>query len=482
MIYKKVFLDDLPRWGFRGHGREGTINWAKSIGYNVKFIYGDKEGEVEIIDYDNEKSRLNIKYGNDIFNMKTGHFVNCCFGKILNVITNDFKISIGTEFVDSNRNIKITDRYHKKEKFIDKEGYHCIRKLKRYKYICKKCGYIYGDIDEYSLLKGIGCSACACRVVVEGINDIPTTAPWMVKYFQGGYDEAKKYCKGSIDKIQLKCPDCGRLKYREINHLYTSKTIACVCGDGFSYPEKFMANVLVQLGVEFKIHYSSDWSNNKEYDFCIPSLNMIIETHGMQHYKELKGFKRTLVEEQENDRIKRELALRNGIKHYIVIDCRKSEFDWTKFNVYEKLRDYLDMSNVDFRKAEEFALKNIVREVCEYWDQKEEWETVTDLSIRFKLKDKTIREYLKKGNKFNWCKYDSKEEMRKSAKKVADKNKKPVEVFKDGMSLGIFESCADLERKSEERFGVKFSNTGISAVCLGKLKTHKKYSFKYVYL
>ena len=62
-----------------------------------------------------------------------------------------------------------------------------------------------------------------------------------------------------------------------------------------------------------------------------------METHGKQHYED--GFKgcggRTLEEEQQNDKNKYELAIKNGIKqqNYIVIDCSKSDLEFIKNNI-----------------------------------------------------------------------------------------------------------------------------------------------------
>ena len=50
-------------------------------------------------------------------------------------------------------------------------------------------------MSERQILNGKRCACCSNSVVVEGINDIPTTAPWMVDYFPGGYEEAKRYTK-----------------------------------------------------------------------------------------------------------------------------------------------------------------------------------------------------------------------------------------------------------------------------------------------
>lgn len=60
-------------------------------------------------------------------------------------------------------------------------------------------------------------------------------------------------------------------------------------------------------------------------------------------------------------------------------------------------------------------------------------------------------------------------------------NSKCVEVFdNNGNSLGIFRSCGQLAKLSEEKFGVKFSQSCIREVCKGNYKQYKKYTFKYV--
>ena len=38
---RKTFLDELPKWtkGENAKAKDGSINWAKSIGFEIKFIY-----------------------------------------------------------------------------------------------------------------------------------------------------------------------------------------------------------------------------------------------------------------------------------------------------------------------------------------------------------------------------------------------------------------------------------------------------------
>ena len=280
----KIFLDELPKKeGIGALKGKQVVDWKASIGYTVKFSYDDINGEVEIVDYD--KKYLYIKYlDNEIFKISTGGFQECKLGKLLGKHTKDFKIEVGKRFIDYNNNgtikrdITIIDRKYIK----DKNG----KQLKYYKYKCNKCGFECGKhystkdnqlkkeywIYESSLLKGIGCACCHSIIVVEGINDIPTTVPWMVKYFQGGYKEAKKYTRYSHQKFYPVCPDCNSVKKTcmEIGAVYLIHSIGCICSDGLSYPEKFMFHVLEQLEIDFITQLTKttfEWIGKYKYDF-----------------------------------------------------------------------------------------------------------------------------------------------------------------------------------------------------------------------
>ena len=88
----------------------------------------------------------------------------------------------------------------------------------------------------------------------------------------------------------------------------------------------------------------------------------------------------------------------------------------------------------------------------------------------------TIRNYLKIGNLLGWIRYDAKEEKSKSRKLSS----MSVEIFKNGISLGVFQSVSELSRQSLELFGVKLIRQGISAVCSGKRHKYKGFTFIYI--
>ena len=263
---------------------------------------------------------------------------------------------------------------------------------------CKKCKYNEWEIKPSSLLNGAGCPVCANQKAVLGINTIWDTDRWMIN-LGISEEDAKRYTRCSGQKIIVKCPDCGREKKKRIANIYNERSISCSCGDGKSYPEKFVYNLLEQLGVNFEIEYSPSWIDNKRYDFHIKDNDCIVETHGGQHYdisfKNIGG--RTLEEEQQNDKYKKETALKNGIKHYIELDCRESNLEWIKNSILNsELNDLFDLSNVNWTSCAEFANKNIVKEVCDYWNNKKKNETTKDLARMFKLDRHTIIRYLKK--------------------------------------------------------------------------------------
>lgn len=479
---KKCFTECLPKWEKGLKANIGKINWNICNKEKVKFIYDDIEDFIEILIYNLKTRKILIKYNNKTFEITTVAFLKCSLGNLLNKKTSEFKIEVGQTFKDDKRNIIITDKEYRK-KITSNE--------KWYKYTCNKCGWTEGWILEHALLHKGGCSCCRGLTVVEGINDIPTVTPWMVKYFQGGYDEAKLYSIGSHKKIYPICPDCGRVrdKKMEIKEIYKLHSIACPCSDNYYFSEKTMFSILEQININFEFHKIFDWSKNikfkyydtkitKEYDFYFKLDNeeYIIETHGNQHYEKSFGTingAKSLEEEQENDRIKKELALKNGIKeeNYIVIDCRKSTLEWIKNNdngiLNSRLNELFDLSKVNWLKVEEFLTTNLVKQTCEYWNKG--IENTKEIGKLMNLSSITINFLLIKGNDLHWCNYNIKA------------NVEIVEVSKNGLTLGYFKSATKLSKVSEELFGVKFSLSSISHTCRhSKTSLYKGYTLRYV--
>lgn len=469
---------------------KNMINWDMNIGNLIPFKYNEIEGVFKIIGtrrkyHKNSESKIiELEFEGKQYLASTNALLGCSLGKVLGVIGGDFVYEVGDNIKDDRRDLVILEKY-----VMEVDG-KCTKTLytKRYKYKCNKCGNV-SETSEGTLIgskvkQPCGCNVCNASIpkISLGINTIWDTDRWMID-LGVSEEDAKRYGKGSTKDIEVICPNCGNKKIMKPNTIYGRKSIQCVCSDGRSYPEKFMINVLNQLKVDFEIQYSPEWAKPKRYDFYIPTMNMIIETHGSQHYKEANGFKNSLEEIQKNDELKRESALSNGIERYIVIDCRKSEFDWMTFNVYKSLKDYFDMIQVDFGQAEMFALNNMVKLICDYWNERGELDTVRTIAENnpWGMKSRTaIIKYLKIGTARGWCYYNPDEEKRKQKILLRRTVCRKVEIFKDEISLGVFNSPTELEKQSGEKFGIKLSGSAISSVCTGRRKTHKGFTFKYL--
>lgn len=268
--------------------------------------------------------------------------------------------------------------------------------ISRRSYLCKcvKDGYTSWHTED-NLLKGKGCSVCAGIVIMQGINDINTVAPWLGKLL---YDEndGYKYGVGSKELVKFKCPHCGTVtKPMSIYNVYISGYVPCrKCGDGISTPEKLMYGLLEQIGVHFEYQKQFDWSCGKFYDFYIPAMNMIIETHGAQHYPgNNSGIWGTFEEIHQNDELKEKLAHDNGIVQYIQINC-DAPSSLVLINIYKaSLCDYFDLSMADFDKIVLASAKSFCIKSGELWNAG--CHDVDAIANCLRLNPSTIRRYLK---------------------------------------------------------------------------------------
>lgn len=468
-MIREVYLNNLPKW--EKGGNKGRINWYKSIGHKVEFHYGGMRGSIEILSYDKQKQRVLVKYNNNSQTIKTAHLKTGAIGNLLGLINHEFSYKKGEIIKVSTGNIEILDQISMK----DNQNYN----IRGYKYKCLNDGYI-GEVSEYKLKNKVGCSVCNNKIVVKGMNDLATTHSHLLHYFTNKND-AYENSYGSIKKTLIQCPNCKYEKSYSINKL-TTRGFACrKCGDGISYPEKFVFNFLEQLNVIFEIQKVFNWSGNKQYDFYLPELNLIIETHGLQHYQNNYSFSENvkLLDIKSNDNLKYELSLKNNIDKYIVLDCRKWEDNWIKNSIENsELVKIIDISKIDWVNCHMFACSSRVKEACNLWN---EFSNDTKIiSEKMKLSRQTVIKYLKQGNQIGWCEYDPKKNMAENGTNNRMKSVIPIVMYdKNKNALGVFQSAKELSNVSIERFGIKLNQTAISAVCRGEASHHKGYTFKY---
>lgn len=246
------------------------------------------------------------------------------------------------------------------------------------------------------------------KVVKRGKESILEKRNTLTIYLKNKED-AEKYSYASNKLIKTICPNCGYEKEMRINDLYYQGFGCSICSDGVSFGEKILSSILNQVGYNGKFirEKSFDWSSGRRYDFYIPSLNLIIEIHGMQHYKETKigrGKGRTYIEEQENDRIKYNLAKENGINNYVVLDCRYSRLEYIKKSIENSanFNKYFNTALVNWEKALEYVNKSYIKRASEMYS---DGDKIQKISNSLNVNRCTVREWLKLGNQLGFCNY-----------------------------------------------------------------------------
>ena len=113
----------------------------------------------------------------------------------------------------------------------------------------------------------------------------------------------------SNTKLEIKCYKHGIFLQTPAGHLSGRGCHMCKESKG----ESFISNILLKNEIEFKKEFLIRGFNYR-YDFYLPKYNLLIEYHGIQHYKEVKhwGGKKALIKNRKRDIIKIELAKRHG--------------------------------------------------------------------------------------------------------------------------------------------------------------------------
>lgn len=224
-----------------------------------------------------------------------------------------------------------------------------------------------------------------------------------------------KECKNSINKL-LKCGDI----FKHDNFAKCN-----LCGNTSSFAERLFYSVMSSINIK-PLKTRFEWSEKREYDAYFEDLSTIVELHGEQHYISKNWGKNNLSKQVENDEYKKRLAIKNGIKHYIEIDCRDSSLEWVKKNILEsKLSQLIDFSDVDWELCYKNSNKSIALKICSEWNKLDKQSrTPQDLVGMFGIKDsETVRKHLKIGNKIGMCEYSEKQSIKNKGVKISNSKK-----------------------------------------------------------
>ncbi|QIC46301.1 hypothetical protein GAG94_03650 [Lysinibacillus sphaericus] len=339
---------------------------------------------------------------------------------------------------------------------------------KRVWWVCEKGHEWKNHVRE--ITSGKRCSICANKKVNKG-NCLWTTNPEIASLLLNP-DDGYKVTHGSKVKLDWKCI-CGNIiKNKDVISVKT-KTLCCeICSDNITLPEKIMSIILNQLGVSYINNRTTKWSGTKKYDFIInyEDKNIIIETHGGQHYGNwFRGKKNEL----ENDKFKRELALSNGIDIYIELDCSNSTISYIKNSIYEsEMKNIFDLNLIDWTNIALLSLESKMLKACKLYSYKKY--SQLELASILDICESTLRRYLTRGHEAGLCSYtpNSGENKELATKHFTIE---VVQLSLDGNLIAKHNSIASA--------GISLNKTSLSSisyVCKGKAKT--AYGYRWVYL
>lgn len=414
-----------------------------------------------------------------------------------------FKYEIGERVIDENKDLTILAR--KIEHTKQKKQY-----IKSYKIKCNKCGfdsnhssyYVNGKyLNEYWLPeRGKFSCPCCCKptkIIQFGVNSIFDTDKWMVKYFVDKELPKKITSGGTGIKRLVECPYCHERKYKTVAEIHRDHSIGCLCSRGKSFYERCFGNICQQLseqfGYQFDSEISPDWcifpdyltgqQRSGRYDFQPDiSLNLYVELDGDFHRENNKLSGQTLLESNYIDKQKDRLADINGFSVIRIICDSKTTF---KNNVINNISQYFDLSNVDFKKAFEFAEGKFFQDIC---NDKNNGLTIKQISEKYHVSMDLIRRRIKLGKKLGKCDYNPENENKKIFSEMGNKyknnlqpgnNKKPIEISCNKINWEKYESMQELINVSSEKYGHKFVASCISRVCHGTRDSYLGYYFRF---
>lgn len=173
-----------------------------------------------------------------------------------------------------------------------------------------------------------------------------------------------------------------------------------------TYSERFVFSIFIQAGINFIVQKEFKWLQNRWYDVYLPNYNAIVEIHGAQHFEPIKLPDRDLKTGNEiheecvkADKIKKDTALLNGLKYYI-IDAREQN------NLYTEAKttlDFINFSQVSEFECGKFAIHNTVKDVCELWNQGYQIDEISEKTGKSK---QTVQSKLRLAAQYNLCFYD----------------------------------------------------------------------------
>ena len=221
--------------------------------------------------------------------------------------------------------------------------------------------------------------------------------PELIQFFENKEDA--HVGKSHPYKKNMICPCCKRIYPMLVSTLIKSGRVSCpTCNDGISYPERFMANILRSLNIEFVYQYKDEWTSKYRYDFMfiLNGSKYIVEMdggigHGNRSIHKNYSISNSVIIDNEKDK----LAIQNGF-NIIRVDCNytTNRFEYIKKNVILKLDKILDLSLLDWDECNKKSLDSLIFRVIDCYKNKTRF--IDEISAITGINEYTVISYIKK--------------------------------------------------------------------------------------
>lgn len=274
---------------------------------------------------------------------------------------------------------------------------------------CKE-GHIWPS-TPHDVLDGYGCPFCAGNAVLKGYNDLWTTNPEVASMLKNP-DDGYRLSKGSHQKTDWICPECGMPKNTSPKQVMSYGLACSRCSDGISYPNRLIVALLSQLSIDnFTPEWSPEWVGRCRYDvhFVYNGREYVVEMDGGIGHggidietqgKDIKGL--------ERDRFKDNQAAIHNIE-LIRIDCKyelkdiHNRLQYIKESILNsKLTKLFDLSIVDWEQCNKDATKSLHMIAAKQYD---EGKGIREISEELHVHYNTVYSWLKRMGQEGLCSY-----------------------------------------------------------------------------
>lgn len=240
---------------------------------------------------------------------------------------------------------------------------------------CINCGYIFAQTPNHYDKGNTRCPCCDARgdtkKIIIGVNDMWTTHPHIATWLKNSKDgyEYKFFTDKCLEFI---CPNCGREKICPPKNLING--FSCnYCSNNYSYPNRFMANLLDLLDVDFKPEFMFPNSNYRfDFKFSINDIRYLVEMDGGLGHGNVDSPNMSKEEQLQRDNEKNLLAKNNNY-HLIRINCHypkiEERFEFISNNILSsKLNELFNISKDQLLIANKLSQDSLIVRFAQLWN------------------------------------------------------------------------------------------------------------------